>query len=633
MRHRSEGSRRGTREERRLLRRTFLVAFLLMSGGLLSSSAIELVFRYRESVEGLHAVQQEIAHSAALQVQQFIAEIHQRLRAATHTPATITAGLTEAYRFELRKLLHMAPAITHAVVLDATGHERYKVSREQMILPADLADRARDTAFVQAQTGTTFFGPVYFVHQSEPYMYMAVPIERIAGQIIGVLMAEVNLTYIWEVITRITVGQTGYAYVVARTGDLIAHPDLSLVLQQQNLAHLDQVQAALAGVPGSVTQTNQHGESVLTTSAAIPLVGWVVIVERLVREAYAPLYRSLFRTAALCLLGLGMAGLVRVVIHRRVIRPVEVLRQGVAQIGAGALHYRLDVRTGDELQALADAFNQMAAHLQASYTDLEAKVAARTRELETTNQHLATANQHKSQFLATMSHELRTPLHAILGYTRLILDRIYGEIPPLIAEKLERVHQSGQHLLTLINAVLDLSRIESGRLVLSLTQYAMAEVVSTVVTTVESLATAKQLRLTVAMPTDLPRGTGDAPRLTQVLFNLVGNAIAFTEVGEVSIDVSVSDDTFTLVVRDTGPGIRPEDQQRIFAPFQQVDNASTRTHNGTGLGLAIAKQIVEMHGGHIGVRSCPGQGATFWFTVPRRVAHPGRADADTDPGD
>ena len=622
MRHPSEGSRHGTREDRRLLRRTFLVAFLLLSGGLLSSSAVELVFRYRESVEGLRAVQQEMAHSAAVQVQQFLAEIHQRLRVATHTPDTLTTGLTEAYRFALLTLLHGAPAITHAVVLDATGRERLKVSREQMVLPEDLADRAGDAAFVQAQAGAAFFGPVSFVRQSEPSMRMAVPIERVAGEVIGVLMAEVNLTAIWEVITRIKVGQTGYAYVVSRTGDLIAHPDLSLVLQQQHLTHLPQVQAALAGVPGPVTQTNLQGEPVLTTSAAISLVGWAVIVERLAREAYAPLYRSLLRTAVLFLLGLGLAGLVRVLIHRRVVRPVEVLRQGAARIGSGALQYRIDVQTGDELQALADAFNQMAAHLQASYADLEDKVAARTRDLTMANQHLEIANQHKSQFLANMSHELRTPLHAILGYTHLILDRIYGEIPPLVAEKLHRVHQSGQHLLRLINAVLDLSRIESGRLVLSMTEYAMAEVVSTVVTTVEPLAAAKQLTLTVTVPADLPRGTGDAQRLTQVLFNLVGNAIAFTDVGEVGIAVSASDDTFTVVVRDTGPGIAAADQPRIFEAFQQVDNSSTRTHNGTGLGLAIAKQIIAMHGGAIGVRSRPGQGATFWFTVPRRVARP-----------
>jgi signal transduction histidine kinase len=586
-----------------------------MSGGLLGSSMVELAFRYRESVEGLRAVQQEIAHRAAVQVQQFLEEMHQLLRAATHTPETVTTGLTEAYRFELFTLLRLAPAVTHAVVVDATGRERLKVSRERMVLPEDLADRAGDIAFVQARAGVAFFGPVYFVRQSEPYMCLAVPIERTTGEVIGVLMAEVNLTAIWEVITGITVGRTGYAYVVSRTGDLIAHPDLSLVLQKQHLAHLGQVQAALAGVPGLVTHTNLQGESVLTTATTIPLVGWAVLVERSVREAYAPLYRSLLRTALLFLLGLGLAGVVRFQMHRRVVRPVDLLQHGATRIGSGALHYRLNVRTGDELEALADAFNQMAAQLQASYADLEDKVAARTRELEL-------ANRHKSQFLAQMSHELRTPLHAILGYTQLILDRIYGEIPPLLDEKLRRVYQSGQHLLQLINAVLDLARMESGRLVLSLTEYTMADLVSTVVATVEPLAAAKQLRLTVALPADLPRGVGDAARLTQVLFNLVGNAIAFTDEGEVGIDVSASDDLFTVTVRDTGPGIAAEEQPRIFEAFHRGDQAHTYPQQGTGLGLAIAKQIIERHRGHIGVRSCPGEGATFWFTIPTRIDRP-----------
>ena len=597
------------------MRRMFLLAFLVMSGGLLSSSVVELVCRYRESVEGLRAVQQEIAHRAAVQVQQFLMEIHQQLRAATHTPETLTAGLTDAYRFELFTLLRLAPAVTHAMILDSTGRERLKVSREQMVLPEDLADRAGDAAFLQAQAGSASVGPVYFVRQSEPYMRMAVPIAPVTGEVIGVLMAEVNLTAIWEVISGITVGQTGYAYVVSQTGDLIAHPDLSLVLQQRHLAHLSQVQAALAGVPGPVTATNLHGDSVLTTSAVIPLVGWAVLVERLAREAYAPLYRSLLRTAVLFLLGLGLAGLVRWQMQRRVVRPVEALRQGAARIGAGALQSRLDVRTGDELEALAEALNQMAVQLQTSYADLEAKVAARTQELEQ-------ANQHKSQFLAHMSHELRTPLHAILGYTHLIRDRIYGEIPPLIDEKLQRVQQSGQHLLQLINAVLDLSRMESGRLELSLTEYTMTDVVATVVTTVESLVAAKPLRLMVTLPADLPCGLGDAPRLTQVLINLVGNAIAFTDMGEVGLEVSAADDTFTVTVRDTGPGIAAEDQPHIFEAFRQGGQARTRPQQGTGLGLAIAKQIIEQHGGRIGVRSRPGAGATFWCTIPTRVDRP-----------
>src|SRR3990170_272276 len=222
-------------------------------------------------------------------------------------------------------------------------------------------------------------------------------------------------------------------------------------------------------------------------------------------------------------------------------------------------------------------------------------------------------------FLANMSHELRTPLNAILGYTELILDNIYGEVPGKIRDILERLGKSGRHLLGLINDVLDLSKIEAGQLTLSLTDYSMKEVVQMVITAVESLAAEKSLALKVALPPDLPLGRGDERRLTQVLLNLVGNAIKFTAVGEVRVEVRASDGAFLVSVADTGPGIAEADQQKIFEEFQQVDSSSTRQKGGTGLGLAIAKKIIELHAGHIGVESSLGKGSTFWFSLPIRV--------------
>jgi signal transduction histidine kinase len=266
----------------------------------------------------------------------------------------------------------------------------------------------------------------------------------------------------------------------------------------------------------------------------------------------------------------------------------------------------------DALIALLQTF-AIQSSLAIQNAQLFRALAERGRELET-------ATQHKSAFLAQMSHELRTPLNAILGYTELILDRIYGDVPEAIGGVMERVQHSGQHLLRLINAVLDLSRMESGKLALSITEYTVADVVAAVVTTVEQLVAEKHLTLRVTVPAMLPPGTGDAHRLTQVLLNLVGNAIAFTEVGEIGIAVSAADDRFTLVVWDTGPGIAVADQQRIFEAFQQVELDSPRLHQGTGLGLAIAKQIIEQHGGCIGVQSCMGQGSTFWCTIPIHVA-------------
>ncbi|MFQ5932606.1 MAG: cache domain-containing protein, partial [Nitrospiraceae bacterium] len=312
-----------TRGGGRLLRRTFVIAVILVSAGLITSGAVELFFRYRESVEGIGTLQREMAQGAAFKIQRFVQDIEKTMRASTQTQDIVAAGLTEAYRFELVKLLKVAPAITEATALGSDGREQIKVSRVQTILPEELKDRSADEAFVRARGGASFFGPVYFVRQSEPYMRIAVPIERFAGDVTGVLVAEVNLKYIWEVVSQIKVGQTGYAYVVSRYGDLIAHPDISLVLQKQNLINLGQVQAALAGVPGPfAAQPNLAGKKVFPAYAAIPELGWAVLIERPADEAYAPLYASILRIAALLIIGLGMAVLASILIIRRVVRPV-----------------------------------------------------------------------------------------------------------------------------------------------------------------------------------------------------------------------------------------------------------------------------------------------------------------------
>jgi signal transduction histidine kinase len=241
------------------------------------------------------------------------------------------------------------------------------------------------------------------------------------------------------------------------------------------------------------------------------------------------------------------------------------------------------------------------------------------RELEAKSRELEVASRHKSQFLANMSHELRTPLNAILGYTELILDHIYGEVGERVREVLERVQASGRHLLGLINDVLDLSKIEAGQLRLSLGDYSMSEVVQSVLTATEALAAEKHLALKATVAAGLPIGHGDERRLTQVLLNLVGNAIKFTEAGEVRLEASAANGAFRVSVSDTGPGISEVDQERIFEEFQQVDSSATRKKSGTGLGLAIARHIVEMHGGRIWVESSPGTGSTFSFVVPIRA--------------
>jgi signal transduction histidine kinase len=254
----------------------------------------------------------------------------------------------------------------------------------------------------------------------------------------------------------------------------------------------------------------------------------------------------------------------------------------------------------------------------ASQSALAIQNARLFRELEQKSHELEEASRHKSQFLANMSHELRTPLNAILGYAELIVDQVYGDVPEKISEVLDRVQKNGRHLLGLINDVLDLSKIEAGQLTLDLSDYSFGHVIQAVVSSIGSLAAEKKLLLTVDVAPDLPVGRGDERRITQVLLNLVGNAIKFTEQGKVAVQVSASDGTFLAAVADTGPGIKQEDRERIFEEFQQSDSSLTKNKTGTGLGLAIAKNIVELHGGRLWVESTLGEGSTFYLRLPVR---------------
>jgi len=249
-------------------------------------------------------------------------------------------------------------------------------------------------------------------------------------------------------------------------------------------------------------------------------------------------------------------------------------------------------------------------------------------EIQDKSRQLEVASQHKSQFLANMSHELRTPLNAILGYTELMADGVYGQLPEKTLGVLKRLESNGRHLLGLINDVLDLSKIEAGQLVLELSDYSLEDIAQTARSTLEPLAADKKLAFKVEVAPKLPAGHGDGRRLAQVLINLVGNAIKFTDAGEVVITAGTTDGSFHLSVRDTGPGISAADQAKLFQEFQQADNAITRKKGGTGLGLAISKRIIEMHGGKIWVESQIGQGSTFSFTLPVVVERQVNVESD-----
>ena len=309
-------------------------------------------------------------------------------------------------------------------------------------------------------------------------------------------------------------------------------------------------------------------------------------------------------------------------------RPSNTLRDAALEAGLRAALIVPLFAGEDPLGALVlqrrqpGEFSTTVVNLVQSFADQSAIALENARlfdEIAQKSRDLEIASQHKSQFVANMSHELRTPLAAILGYAELMQEGFYEPLGQKSMDALTRIRSNGKHLLGLINTVLDIAKIESGQFSLNLAEYALENVVETVRAATESLAETKKLRLKAEVATRLPVGFGDEQRLTQVLLNLVGNAIKFTDTGEVRIVATAANSHFTVGVTDTGPGIPDEHQAHVFEQFHQIDNSNTKAKGGTGLGLAIAKQIVEMHGGRIWVESTVGQGATFQMQLPIRA--------------
>ena len=241
------------------------------------------------------------------------------------------------------------------------------------------------------------------------------------------------------------------------------------------------------------------------------------------------------------------------------------------------------------------------------------------REIADKSRQLEVASQHKSEFLASMSHELRTPLNAILGFNEMILGQIYGEVPPGLQEPLADIQSSGKHLLRLINNVLDLSKIEAGRMELALADYSVQDTVGSVRVSLRSLAEEKGLEFVATVPEDIPLAYGDGGRIVQCLTNLAGNALKFTREGRVEIAAELRGDRLVYRVADTGIGIAADKIDTLFAEFRQSDATIARDFGGTGLGLSISKKFVELHGGRIWVESELGRGSTFFIEIPLRL--------------
>ncbi|TMG85081.1 MAG: GAF domain-containing protein [Betaproteobacteria bacterium] len=843
------------------------------------------------------------------------------------------------------------------------------MSRLAMDVVGAGTDFSGEPQYRETRGGRVWYGPVTFRKGSEPYMMIAVP--HGASAKAAVTAAEVNLKFIWDVVSQIRIGRLGQAYVVDQQGHLLAHPDISLVLRKTDLAAQPHVAAARSGAADAMLSTDLAGRSTLVAHSVIVPLGWIVFVEQPVIEALAPLRGAVVRTGLLMLVGILVAVVASLALARKIGRPVEALRVGAARIGGGELAHRIDVGTRDELQDLGEQFNRMAGQLQESYATLEQKVEDRTRELtqaleqqtatseilhvisrsptvvqpvldavaqsaarlcgasdvlimrmdgetmhrvahvgvipsasdrrpvtrdtptgralieariihvhdilqefargeylearslqeatgfrtvlvvplmrdaqaigaltirrvdvhpftskqialvqtfadqaviaienvrlfnelqqrtsdlsrsvgqltalsdvsraisstldvqtvltaivsravelangssgviyeydqaaavfdlraahnldpdvmalqksepirigegavgravairapvqignlretqhfaartrvrdlliargylsvlavpllvedeilgalvvlrqepselpeetvelmrtfatqsalaiqnarlfreiEAKSRQLEAANRHKDEFLASMSHELRTPLNAVIGFSEVLLEKMFGDINAKQEEYLQDILASGRHLLSLINDILDLAKIEAGRMELDVEEFDVAQAIDNAVVLVRERATRKGLILDTRLDRGLGSLRGDQRKIKQVLLNLLSNAVKFTpEGGRVEVRAHRLEGQVEISVTDTGIGIAAEDHEAVFEEFRQVGTDYAKKHEGTGLGLTLSRKFVELHGGRIWVKSAPGEGSTFAFTLPER---------------
>src|SRR4051794_23560338 len=371
----------GAKPRSRLFAKYVALFVAVVGVALLSNGIFEVFFYYREHKAALIRIQHEQAEAAAAKIGQFVKEIESQLGWTTQLPWA--ASSIEQRRFDALRLLHQVPAITELAQVDSTGKERLRVSRLALDVVDSGLDLSKEPKFTEAVRDKVYYGPVYFRRESEPYMTLSLAGARKDA---GVSIAEVNLKLIWDVVSQIKVGQHGQAYVVGPGGRLIAHPDISLVLRNTDMSRLPQVQAARAGKAGIAADSlqgarNIQGQEVLTASAPIAPLGWTMFVEMPVQEAYASLYAALQRLAIVLLGASIFAVLAGIFLARRMVGPIQALRAGAERIGSGNFAQRISIKTGDELEGLANQFNDMGARLQESYADLENKVEQRTAEL------------------------------------------------------------------------------------------------------------------------------------------------------------------------------------------------------------------------------------------------------------
>ena len=594
------------RRVRRSLFRKYVTIFAaVVCFALAINGTLDIWFSYQEQKELLIRVQREQAEAAAASITQFVKEIESQMGWATLLPWG--SNTSDEWRVDATRLLRQAPALTEVAQLDATGHEQFRMSRYARDVIGSGEDHSHDPAFLQATANKIYYGPVYFVEGSEPFMTIAMAGTR---HEYGVVVGQVNLKFIWDIVSQIKAGKRGQAYLIDGNTRLIAHPDISLVLRKTDMSHLPQVAAAYAPASASLVEQNAravdlHGHPVLSANAPIVPLNWLVFVDVPRGEAYAPLYNSIKRSGGILLAALALTFFAALLVTRKMVIPIRALHDGALRIGGGDLTQRISIKTGDELEALGDQFNSMAARLQDSYATLERKVEERTRQLEA-------ANLSKSRFLAAASHDLRQPLHALGLFVGQLKGRVRADERNRI---LGRIETALSTMNELFNALLDVSKLDAGALAPSFADFPVSQLLKRIEATFSAAAREKGLSLQVVSSSAWVRS--DSILLERILSNLVSNAVRYTVAGTIVVGCRKRNGRLRLEVWDTGIGIPEDQRQNIFVEFFRF---AKKDGGGLGLGLAIVDRLCRLLDHPLEVASAMGKGSCFAITVPLAAA-------------
>ncbi len=836
---------------------TLTIAFLALSLTILIiSNGLQAYFSFQDRQNVIAEQQNFIAREAANEVKDFIDAKSNILGAASRFTDLAETG-KEKQKLVLDKLLGFDPSFRQVVLLNAEGRELEMASRVLASASGNLTGRAGSDMLSQASMGKTYISPVYIDEiTSEPMIVMAVPVTDVFGDFKGLLMAEVNLKFMWDLVDKIKVGSSGTAYVVDRQGNLLAFSDISRVLKGENLSHVDEVKEFMSTEEG-VSDPNLaklakgiHGTYTINTHVSLGTPDWAVITELPVAEAYEPIIQQFRITLLIVIANIILVILIAVYLSKRITKPIKILNDAANEIGKGNLDTGIEVVSDDEIGQLASAFKKMTQELQRTTVskqtlqsilesmpygviligrdkkiqsanraalslmgyeseeqiaglicnkvlcpaeegkcpiiDLKQKVDRSERvlitkdgrripilksvvqikldgrdvlleafvdiserkraeealceseekyrtlvddaseaivlidtngylldankmmgkllgcakeeiinthftqlfpeeerervvaafedclqvgsgalsnalilrkggnkvsvdvtgsvielagkrvvqailrditdikkieEIRIENKQLAYASKAKSDFLATMSHELRTPLNGIIGFSELLEKKIAGELNEKQEKFVGNIIVSGNHLLNLISDILDLSKVEAGKIELATEDFSVVDAINEGLTLIKEKAMKHNVALKVEREPQLDFIEADKLRFKQILFNLLDNAVKFSkpEGGTVTIAAKREKDMVRFSVSDTGIGIKEEDLKRVFREFDQLDTGISRKYGGTGLGLAITKKLVELNGGTITVESRYGEGSKFTFILPLKA--------------